>query len=76
MTNTVTGIKALIGKKFHSEEIQSEIPKVAYKVNNPLQCADAPQPRQPAANRLSYPLLAVAQPAVPVPAPTTVAVSH
>jgi len=32
MTNTVTGLKAIVGKKFHSEEIQSEIPKVAYKM--------------------------------------------
>jgi len=30
--NTVTGLKQIIGKKFHSEEIQSEIPKVAYKM--------------------------------------------
>ena len=28
--NTVTGLKQIVGKKFHSEEIQSEIPKVAY----------------------------------------------
>ena len=32
MKNTVTGLKQIIGKKFHSEEIQSEIAKVAYPV--------------------------------------------
>jgi len=32
MTNTVTGLKAIVGKKFHSDEIQSEMPKVAYKM--------------------------------------------
>jgi heat shock protein 4 len=32
MTNTITGLKALIGKKFHSDSIQSEIPKVAYRI--------------------------------------------
>jgi heat shock protein 4 len=32
MTNTITGLKALIGKKFHSDPIQSEIPKVAYRM--------------------------------------------
>eukprot|EP00908_Phaeocystis_cordata_P011024 Transcript_21867.p1 GENE.Transcript_21867~~Transcript_21867.p1 ORF type:complete len:820 (-),score=464.81 Transcript_21867:172-2631(-) len=30
--NTVTGLKQIVGKKFHSEEIQSEIPKAAYKM--------------------------------------------
>jgi len=32
MKNTVTGMKAIIGKKFHSEEIQSEMGKVAYNM--------------------------------------------
>ena len=32
MKNTITGIKAIVGKKFHSEEIQSEMGKVAYQI--------------------------------------------
>jgi len=32
MKNTITGIKAILGKKFHSEEIQNELPRVAYKL--------------------------------------------
>lgn len=28
--NTITGPKALIGKKFHSDDVQAEIPLVAY----------------------------------------------
>jgi len=34
MKNTITGIKAIIGKKFHSEEIQDELPKIAYTIND------------------------------------------
>ena len=34
--NTVTGLKAVIGKKYHSEEIQNEITKVAYKMTESL----------------------------------------
>ena len=30
--NTVTGLKQIIGKKFHSEEIQNEMKKVAYNM--------------------------------------------
>lgn len=36
LKNTVTGVKAIIGKKFHSEEIQNEIPLVAYDM---IDCA-------------------------------------
>lgn len=32
LKNTVTGPKAILGKKFHSEEIQNEIPLVAYEM--------------------------------------------
>jgi heat shock protein 4 len=32
LKNTITGIKALIGKKFHSEDIQAEIPLVGYTI--------------------------------------------
>jgi heat shock protein 4 len=34
--NTVTGLKAVIGKKYHSEEIQNEITKVAYNMTESL----------------------------------------
>jgi heat shock protein 4 len=34
MKNTITGIKAIIGKKFHSEEIQNELPRVAYTMTD------------------------------------------
>jgi len=32
MKNTVTGLKQLMGKKFHSEEVQLEMKKVAYDI--------------------------------------------
>ena len=32
----MTGLKAVIGKKYHSEEIQNEITKVAYKMTESL----------------------------------------
>ena len=32
LKNTITGPKAIIGKKFHSEDIQAEIPLVAYEM--------------------------------------------
>eukprot|EP00324_Dicrateria_rotunda_P004601 CAMPEP_0206162974 /NCGR_PEP_ID=MMETSP1474-20131121/11129_1 /ASSEMBLY_ACC=CAM_ASM_001110 /TAXON_ID=97495 /ORGANISM="Imantonia sp., Strain RCC918" /LENGTH=537 /DNA_ID=CAMNT_0053565377 /DNA_START=13 /DNA_END=1622 /DNA_ORIENTATION=- len=32
LKNTITGPKAVIGKKFHSEDVQSEIPLVAYSL--------------------------------------------
>jgi hypothetical protein len=32
----VTGLKAVIGKKYHSEEIQNEITKVAYNMTESL----------------------------------------
>ena len=34
--NTVTGLKQILGKKYHSEEIQHEISKVAYSVTESL----------------------------------------
>ena len=34
--NTVTGLKAVLGKKYHSEEIQNEITKVAYNMTESL----------------------------------------
>ena len=32
----MTGLKAVIGKKYHSEEIQNEITKVAYNMTESL----------------------------------------
>jgi heat shock 70kDa protein 4 len=32
LKNTITGPKAIIGKKFHSDDVQKEIPLVAYSM--------------------------------------------
>lgn len=34
LKNTITGPKAIIGKKFHSDDVQNEIPLVAYNVTD------------------------------------------
>ena len=34
LKNTITGPKAIIGKKFHSEDVQAEIPLVAYTMKD------------------------------------------
>jgi molecular chaperone DnaK (HSP70) len=32
LTNTITGVKAVIGKKYHSEDVQKELNLVGYKM--------------------------------------------
>ena len=51
--NTVTGLKAVIGKKYHSEEIQNEITKVAYKMTESLGNVTIPVRPLPPAPRAS-----------------------
>ena len=49
----MTGLKAVIGKKYHSEEIQNEITKVAYKMTESLGNVTIPVRPLPPAPRAS-----------------------
>jgi hypothetical protein len=51
MKNTVTGLKAIIGKKFHSEDVQMEMQHAAYQIVDkvPAPRASAPPCLPPAA---------------------------
>ena len=71
--NTVTGLKAVIGKKYHSEEIQNEITKVAYNMTESLGNVTIPV-RPPSRTALSAAAgrclpfaLQAAQPHAPLP---------
>ena len=49
----MTGLKAVIGKKYHSEEIQNEITKVAYTMTESLGNVTIPVRPLPPAPRAS-----------------------